>query len=396
MRCSRKVLLALLAALSIAACSAGWWLAMRWRTATDADPAARLEQVLAEFFRDNPSVRNASLAVARGDGSFAWAGAAGTAQRGRAQPMAADTPVYIASVTKLYTATVVMMLAEQGRLALDDPIARYLPTALVGGLNTYDGKDWSGAITIRELLAHRSGIAEYYTEPGRDGGSLEEILQDQPERNWSADQAIARVRTELKAHSVPGTRTFYADTNYLLLGRIIEAVAHEPLARVYDDLLFRPLGLARTHLAADEASPGPPAAEVFRGDTDITRSRSSLVYGADGALVSTPREMIRFLVALKSGRLIHPASLAAMHAWHAWRFPIRYGLGTMEFRLPPVTARALGLPPLWGHSGSTGSFLYYCEERDLYVAGTIDQAEPKWKPFVLVRAALQALRSVAQ
>ena len=72
---------------------------------------------------------------------------------------------------------------------------------------------------------------------------------------------------------------------------------------------------------------------------------------------------------------------------------MQYGLGTMRFRLPWLAAAATGLTPLWGHSGSTGSFLYYSPDDDLYMAGTIDQTEAKAKPFSIMRSVLKVVRS---
>ena len=72
---------------------------------------------------------------------------------------------------------------------------------------------------------------------------------------------------------------------------------------------------------------------------------------------------------------------------------MQYGLGTMLFRLPGLAATATGLTALWGHSGSTGSFLYYSPDDDLYIAGTIDQTEAKAKPFSIMRRVLKVMRS---
>ena len=85
--------------------------------------------------------------------------------------MEADSSIYVASVTKLYTATAVMRLYEKGALSLSDPMAKYLPQALIRGINVYGGTDYSSEIIIGDLLSHRSGIADYYTERAKDGKS---------------------------------------------------------------------------------------------------------------------------------------------------------------------------------------------------------------------------------
>lgn len=357
------------------------------------DPDRRLQEVVSNLARQDPSIRNCVLAVAKGDGSFVWAGAAGLARQAGRVPMTADTPIYIASVTKLYTATAVMLLYQNGALGLDDPMAKFLPASLIRGINVYKGRDYSDRITVGELLAHRSGVADYYTEKGKDGKSVADWLRADPGRGWTVDQAIARARGELKPHSAPGAKTYYSDTNYLLLGKIIEAVTGKPLHAVFEELFFRPLGLEHTWLIGHpRGHPGAPA-EVFHGNQDITRSRSDPVYWADGGIVSTARDMIVFLEALNEGRIVSRDTLELMHRWRRWEFPIRYGYGTMDFALPAFARAATGFPELWGHSGSTGSFLYYCPALDLYFAGTIDQTESKAKPFALMRRAMQVVES---
>ena len=71
-----------------------------------------------------------------------------------------DTPIYVASITKLYTTTVIMKLAEQGVLALEDKISKYLPRTMIQGIHVHSGKDYSNQITLRDLLSHQSGISD--------------------------------------------------------------------------------------------------------------------------------------------------------------------------------------------------------------------------------------------
>ena len=355
-----------------------------------------LQQIVSETVASDSSVKNCTLAVIKGDGSFEWSGAAGTARRSGQVPMAPDTPIYIASVTKLYTAVAVMLLYERGALSLDDPMAKYLPEKLIRGIHVYEGKDYSNTVTIRQLLAHRSGIADYYEERAADGKNLFEKFVAEPDRIWTVDDTIARARDQLKAHFPPGTKTSYSDTNFQLLGKVIEAVAGKPLDDVFEEFFVRPLKVEHTWLigrGGEQLHGAVFPADVFAGDLNITKSRSNGAYWADGGIVSTPGEMIRFLRALSEGRIVRPDSLQLMHDWHPWEFPLQYGYGTMYFKLPGPLSAATGLRDVWGHSGSTGSFLYRSEELDLYMAGTIDQTESKVKPFVLMRRVMHAIES---
>jgi D-alanyl-D-alanine carboxypeptidase len=350
-------------------------------------------QSLVSGLMNDRSVKNCVLSIRSGDGSICWSGAEGVASS--QSPMTKDTPIYVASITKLFTATVVMKLYEKGALALDAPMAKYLPSEIVKGIHVYNGRDYSNQITIRQLLSHSSGIADYYDQRGKDGKNLFDMfLQDQG-RRWTVDETIERARRDLQPSFPPGTGTFYSDTNFQLLGRIVEQVTGRPLVDAYESLVFRPLDLKRTYLVGYDggrAAHMEAPADVFWKSVNITRVRSNGSYWAEGGIVSTADEMITFLKALNEGRIVDRNTLILMHKWRAWRFPLEYGFGTMLFSFPRPMRLMMQMPPLWGHSGSTGSFLYYCEDSDLYLAGTIDQADSQTKPFFLMYSAIKDVR----
>jgi CubicO group peptidase (beta-lactamase class C family) len=110
-------------------------------------------------------------------------------------------------------------------------------------------------------------------------------------------------------------------------------------------------------------------------------------------MVSTAEEMVIFLKALNEGRIVNKDTLKLMHNWHKLQFPLQYGYGTMRFKLPWVITKVMKVPPLWGHSGSTGSFLYYSEDLNLYMAGSINQVDSKIKPFRLMGKVIKAIQS---
>jgi CubicO group peptidase (beta-lactamase class C family) len=393
MRCPERLgRIAAWAAVLSAAIVAG---VLLWRAGEAGSPASQLEMIVRNEVADSPAVKSCVLAVVKGDGSFQWFDAAGTANDAARVVMTNDTPIFIASVTKLYTATVVMLLAERGQLALEDTIAKYLPQAMIQGIHVYAGEEFSDQITIGDLLSHRSGIADYYSDKAADGKSAFDLFLEDPTRHWTVDETIGRARS-LKAQFPPGMATAYSDTNFQLLGKIIQSVTGQPLHTIYEGLLFRPLGLERTWLVGYRperlGTPGISPADIYLGDRNITLVRSNGSYWADGGIISTASEMIKFLKALKEGKLVRPETLLRMHDWHHWQFPMQYGYGTMYFSLPFPLAGPTGLPAMWGHSGTTGSFLYYVPKSDLYIAGTINQTESKFAPFGLIRKAIAALR----
>jgi CubicO group peptidase (beta-lactamase class C family) len=369
---------------------------LRCSTPSFGDLNQEMQYLVSDLVEQDKSVRNCVLSVMKGDGSFSWSGAAGIARQEDQVPMTKDTPIYIASTTKLYTATAIMRLCEEELLSLDDPMSRYLPEELIQGIHVYKGKDYSHEITIKQLLSHTSGIADYYAEKPKGGKSLFELFLEEPERSWTVDETIERARKDLRPNFPPGTGASYSDTNFQLLGKVIEAITGKPLRIVYEDFIFRPLDLKHTWLTSRSEPPFTPSAvpaDVFCKDMKITKTRSNGAYWADGGIVSTAEEMIIFLKALNEGRMVSGDTLNSMHHWHKLQFPLQYGYGTMYFKLPRFIAMMMKVQPLWGHSGSTGSFLYYSEDMNLYMAGTINQTESKTKPFRLMLRVMKAIQS---
>ena len=358
------------------------------------DARHELQTLVSRLPERDPSVKNCVLAVEKADGSFSWSGAAGVATQDGLVPMTIETPIYTASVTKMYTAAVIMRLYEMGSLSLDDPMAKFLPGDLIDGIHVYKGVDYSRQITIDQLLSHTSGIADYYSEKANDGKSLFELSVENPDRQWTVQDTITRARQDMKPNFPPGTSSSYSDTNYQLLGKIIEAITGTSLQTAYQQFIFEPLGLTHTWLighAEDPTAQGGTPADVFYKGANITRVRANGSYWADGGLVSTAADMVAFLRALNEGRIIRPDTLKLMHNWHKLEFPLQYGYGTMYFKLPAMATAFTNMRPLWGHSGTTGSFLYYSDELRLYMAGTLDEVDSQSKPFQLMAQVMKVV-----
>jgi D-alanyl-D-alanine carboxypeptidase len=356
-----------------------------------------LDYRVTELVKNNKQIKNAVVVVMSGNGSFTWSGAAGIASQAGQVPMTKDTPIYVASITKLYTAAAIMRLYEQGALALDDPMSNYLPDDLIRGIHLYQGHDYSREITIEQLLAHTSGIADYYDQKPEGGQTGFEMMIAYPGRVWTVDETIARARDELKPNFKPGTDASYSDTNYQLLGKIIETVTGKPLQAVYEEFFFRPLDLKHTWLVGSSEPRVKPAvgpAEIFYHEMNITIIGSNGANWADGGLISTVEEMVIFLKALNEGKIISKDTLQLMHNWHPLRgLPFDYGFGTMRFELSPVVNMLLQVPSVWGHSGSTGSFLYYAPDLDLYMAGTTNYVADQRAPLILMIRVMKAFQS---
>ena len=164
----------------------------------------------------------------------------GTTELGVTNPPRADTHFRIASMTKTMTAAVIVQLAQEGKLRFDDPVSKY-----VQGVPNGDN------ITIGQLLKMRSGLYNYTDAP-----ELAESLDRNPTKAWTSEElrAIAFKHPPLFA---PGAAFDYCNTNYLLLGLVAEKIAGQPLAGIFQNRLFGPIGMKNTLLPAGTSNAIP-------------------------------------------------------------------------------------------------------------------------------------------
>lgn len=226
-------------------------------------PAGELQRILD---RAVDGRRVAGVVVGLRQGGREFLGASGDLQP--------DRPFHIASSTKLYTAAIVLRLAEQGRLELDAPLGTLLPDSLLAGLHTLKGREWGPGITVRHLLSQTSGLPDYFSGRASDGTRLEHDLMEGRDRGWTAAEAIDLSRG-MKPPFPPGQpgRALYSDTNYQLLGLVIERVTGQGYSRVLHEQILEPLGLSRTWLAGDPPPPGAgPVAPLRCGNGPLVQS----------------------------------------------------------------------------------------------------------------------------
>ncbi|NPD05662.1 beta-lactamase family protein [Nocardioides sp. zg-1308] len=292
------------------------------------------------------------IATVRGADGKVRTWTAGSGDLATGAPVPEDSRVRIASNTKMFTATVVLQLVGEGLVELDAPVERYLPGVVRGGGN--DGR----RITVRQLLQQTSGLPDYDSLVIEAGGSLSAVAHTYFEPHDLLDAALAEGRDFR-----PGTRWAYSNTNYVVLGLLVQRVTGRPVGEEIAHRIIEPLGLRDTYwprageqrirgshphgyLAAEPGAPGAPW-------EDITRMDPSLGWAA-GQLVSTPADLGAFMGALVGGELLEPAQLDAMQqtvrapgfdAEPGWR----YGLGLASQQLD---CGVVG----WGHGGDIQGF----------------------------------------
>jgi D-alanyl-D-alanine carboxypeptidase len=263
-----------------------------------------------------------------------WIGSAGLAAVRHGEAMRADARMRLESVSKIWTATIVLQLAQEGKLRLADTVERRLPGVLPYG----------GRITIRQLLTHRSGIVDtndIAREPARYIAGVRDRAAragfERLARRFAADPSLEFPTTawiRLAAWQPllfePGTDAHYSNIGFELLGLIAARASGEPISRLYRERIFEPLGLERTAYDPQGPIAGPHAHgySVGAGGTleDTTAWHGGI--GAEGGLVSDATDTAAFLTALMRGRLLDPAMLAAMKRDAFWSGGEETGCGT--------------------------------------------------------------------
>jgi D-alanyl-D-alanine carboxypeptidase len=259
-------------------------------------------------------------------------------------PVPVDGEVRVGSNTKTYTAVVVLQLVEEGLVALDAPIEAYLP-----GLVHGEGIDAS-TITVRQLLQHTSGLPEYTTGIAVD---IEKIQHAYMSPRDLLDLALTQ-----SARFAPGERWEYSNTNYVLLGLLIERLTQRPIFEEVSDRIIEPLNLEHTYY--------PTVGEQgFRGEhpngyhvdaqgtqVDVTRLDPSWGWAA-GQVIASPSDLNEFMRAVLDGRLLEDWTMTQMQKtvpsdeglWPG----AAYGLGLQRY---PLSCGGV----IWGHGGDIHGF----------------------------------------
>lgn len=321
--------------------------------------AKKIEKILSQVL-DNKSIYGAVLAVESIRDNFKWIGAAGDIK--------IDSQYFIASTTKIYITTLLCQLEQEGRICFDEKINKLLPVDIVEGI--------SSEITVKQLMAQTSGLADYFQGKPKGGKSLETLITDNQDQKWDFKEALELAK-KIGPSFVPGKpgKALYSDTNYQLLGKIIEIITGKSISDNLEEKIFNPLKLSRTYLYTDASDDRPLNIYYKRQSLKIPKAMSS--FGPDGGIVSTASESMIFLKAFFDGTFFPQSRLKELQQWNRIFFPLEYGVGLMRFKLPRVFSPFKPFPELIGHSGLSGAFAFYCPELETFMAGTVNQiAQP--------------------
>jgi CubicO group peptidase (beta-lactamase class C family) len=348
---------------AIAALIAAAFAFMSAAAAQPADFRARADAILqAAYPADGPG---AAVIVTRG-GRIIYSAGRGLADLRTRRPITPDTVFRLGSITKQFTATVILQLVAEGRISLDDPLSRFFPAWPQPGARA----------TVRQLLNHTSGIQSYTSIPGW-------MVEANTGRAYTTAEMIALFR-DRPSQFEPGASWFYDNSGYVLLGAIIEQVTGKPWYEAVAARITRPLGL-RTITYGVTGENMPAMARGYTGPPGAPQPAQlihmSVPHGA-GALIGTVGDLARWAQALHHGRLLPAALYRQMISpthlpgglVHAYGFGIQFG---------DVRGR-----PTIGHGGGIFGFnadsLYFPSE-DLFVAVLANSDNPATSTAVISR-----------
>ena len=340
--------------------------------ATPSFPAAHLDDATAKALqtaldgiRSGGKYPGVSAALVFPDGSI-WAGASGSAVLSPATPLTTDTLFSIGSISKTFVAALTGRLAMVGTIGLDDPLARYVPT-FPNAAN----------ITIRELLNHTSGIRDLFDQ----STGIPEAIVAHPAATWTADQVLAMIG---KPYWAPGTGYHYSNTDFVLLGMVIETVTGQSVASLVRSQFLTPLGLDHTFLQTEEDVQGAEAhGYIGKASAPVDRSAGTMLpftaeataVGFAGAYVSTPSDLALWASALYGGDVLDQATLASMvDISPSMAFKTKttypYGMGFEEITVAGQVA--------WGHRGYLDGFWSAMEYLPAYHVSVVVLSNADW------------------
>ena len=332
-------------------------------SAAPSDLRERVEAYLATAYgADRPGV----AVIITDDGETVYAGGRGLADVDAARPISSRTVFRIGSITKQFTAAVILQLVEEGRLSLEDPVSRFLPDYPAPGSRA----------TVAQLLNHTGGMQPYTGIPGW-------MVEANTNRPYTSEELIAVFR-DMPAPAQPGERHFYNNSGYVLLGAIIEKVTGNPWHQEVEQRIGRRLGLETLRYGVEEAQMPNMALGYTERESGIglaNRIHMSVPHAA-GALIASVEDLARWAQALHHGQVINTHSYERMTA--PTRLPdgssVPYGFGLVNSE---VRGRR-GLEHGGGIFGFSTEGLYLPDE-DIFVAVFANSDDPQTSPSLVAR-----------
>lgn len=293
-------------------------------------------------------------------------------------------PYFIASSTKLMTIALILQLVDQRKIALTDSIWKYLDKREYPLSINYKGADYSNVITIEHCLKHSSGIPDYFLMKEKSSQSVFELLQQSNDRYWTSKEKMM-ISSQLPAPFKPDfKKSHYSDTNFTILGLILEQVYQLPYHQIVDLQIVQPLSLKKTYIYTDPTDQNPIPVGFKTGIMMIPKAMAS--FGANGGAVSISEELNCFLKAFWNNYFFKRETLLQNQSYNRLFYPLKMGLGIQTFQLPGIFTAFKKVPLMMGHAGINGTMAFAMPEDGFYFSGTVNNAA---KPNLIFQLAVR-------
>ena len=297
-------------------------------------------------------------------------------------PVSKDQTFKVASITKMFTAVIVLQLHEENLINLDSPVYAYLKDLTYlkfDSLHVYEGNSYGKEITIRQLLSHRSGLADLFVDAEERFNSY--VLTHKQEQ-WSASKLFDKYyeyQVNQMAKFVPGSSYAYTDVGYFLLGLCIEYITGSSLATQYRERIIEPLGMEYTYFEYhDEPIKDVSQAHAYIGNLDATTAINTSYDWAGGGIVSNAHDLSIFIDNLFNHNLFSDQrTLALMTA------DKMYGYGISIFKI--------GKKKCYGHLGFWGSGVFHDPVNQTTIVLSINQVTPPFDAFKFVKKTMRIM-----
>ena len=226
-----------------------------------------------------------------------------------------DQPFHYASIGKTVTSVIVSILYEKGLIDFDETISKFLDDSILAGLHIYKGVDYSKEIKIRHLLNHTSGLPDHYLDKNNEGVCLLDQMISDPEHFWTPIETINWTKQQLKPKFKPGSGFHYSDTNYELLGLIIEKVTGKNFSQCLHEYIFEPLEMQHTYqifYSEPKVKSNSPMVDLYHNGINLSKAKSISMSCASGGIVSTTEDMLKFHKAIVENKIIKKETFEKM------------------------------------------------------------------------------------
>ncbi len=315
-------------------------------------PIADLEAILTEHCQTDPELLAAGICVDK-RGYPVWNSLYGYTDSDKSKAISPNNLFILGSVTKTWIATMILQLVEEDRIDLNGSIAKYLPEPIAMVLF----REYSQDITVYQLLSHRSGIYNYFRT------SFLNMLKTQTEHHYTPLEIITMTVDQGYVVFEPGQQYDYSNSNYILLGCILENVCGKPLNNILRERIYDKINLQNTFLQ-DFDHYSREIAHGYQAGVDGSRIHGSAGWAA-GALLSTPKDLSTFMRTLMDGELFQNDSTLIRMQTPSENSDYGCGMITMVHE---------DYGRVYYHSGGLIGFvcfMFYFEDLDIVISGFI-------------------------